>query len=106
MLRSRQEAGVKVTIVTWAPDAYGYGKSDYWMELHERMRKAGFYVQLAEEFCEHYVIVDEEIVWYGSMNFLAKEDAEDNLMRVCSKSIAAELMEMTFGGSRGVTELR
>lgn len=55
------------------------------------MRKAGFYVQLAEEFCEHYVIVDEEIVWYGSMNFLAKEDSEDNLMRVCSKSIAAEL---------------
>ena len=106
MLKSRQEAGVKVTIVTWAPDAYGYGKSDYWMELHERMRKAGFYVQLAEEFCEHYVIVDEEIVWYGSMNFLAKEDSEDNLMRVCSKSIAAELMEMTFGGSRGVTELR
>lgn len=106
MLRSRQEAGVRITIVTWAPDSYGYGKSDYWMELHERMRKAGFYVQLVEEFCEHYVIVDDEIVWYGSMNFLSKEDAEDNLMRVCSKSIAAELMEMTFGGSGEVNEVR
>ncbi len=34
---------------------------------------------------------------YGSMNLLSKEDAEDNLMRVCSKDIAEELLEMTFG---------
>ena len=39
----------------------------------------------------------EDIVWYGSVNFLAKEDIDDNLMRVCSKEIAAELLEMTFG---------
>ena len=50
-----------------------------------------------EESCEHYAVIDNEIVWYGSMNLLSKEDAEDNLMRVCSKAIAAELLEMTFG---------
>ena len=31
------------------------------------------------------------------MNFLGKEDSEDNLIRVCSKEIAAELLELTFG---------
>lgn len=31
------------------------------------------------------------------MNFLGKEDTEDNLMRVESTEIAAELLEMTFG---------
>jgi hypothetical protein len=31
------------------------------------------------------------------MNLLSKEDVEDNLMRVCSKGIAAELLELTFG---------
>jgi hypothetical protein len=36
-------------------------------------------------------------VWYGSVNLLSKEDAEDNLMRVSSRKIAAELLEMTFG---------
>lgn len=30
-------------------------------------------------------------------NFLGKEDSVDNLMRVCSKEIAAELPELTFG---------
>ena len=67
------------------------------MELMERLRKAGFEIRLVEDACEHYAVIDQEIVWYGSMNLLSKEDAEDNLMRVCSKEIAVELLEMTFG---------
>ncbi|MDY3274433.1 MAG: DEAD/DEAH box helicase family protein, partial [Agathobacter sp.] len=88
MLGKRRELGVKVTIVTWHPDAYKYGKDDVRMELMERLRKAGFEIRLVEESCEHYAVIDNEIVWYGSVNLLSKEDAEDNLMRVCSKDIA------------------
>ena len=97
ILGKRRELGVKLTIVTWHPDAYKYGKDDVRMELMERLRKAGFEIRLVEESCEHYAVIDNEIVWYGSVNLLSKEDAEDNLMRVCSKDIAAELLEMTFG---------
>jgi superfamily II DNA or RNA helicase len=96
-LQTRQEMGVKVVIVTWHPDAYKYGRDDTRMELMERLRKAGFEIRLVEETCEHFAVIDREIVWYGSMNLLSKEDAEDNLMRVCSKDIAAELLELTFG---------
>ena len=92
ILGKRRELGVKVTIVTWHPDAYKYGKDDVRMELMERLRKAGFEIRLVEESCEHYAVIDNEIVWYGSVNLLSKEDAEDNLMRVCSKDIAAELL--------------
>lgn len=78
MLGKRRELGVKVTIVTWHPDAYKYGKDDVRMELMERLRKAGFEIRLVEETCEHYAVIDNEIVWYGSVNLLSKEDAEDN----------------------------
>lgn len=98
-LKDKQETGLHIVIVTWKPDSYGYGDSGYWMELQERMRSSGFEMNLVEDYCEHYCIIDREIVWYGSMNFLAKEDAEDNLMRVCSKNIASELLELTFGRS-------
>lgn len=98
-LRERQEFGVKVTIVTWHPDVYKYGRDDVRMELMEKLRKAGFEIRLVEESCEHFAVIDKEIVWYGSMNLLSKEDVEDNLMRVCSKEIAAELLEMTFDSS-------
>ena len=104
MLGKRRELGVKVTIVTWHPDAYKYGKDDVRMELMERLRKAGFEIRLVEESCEHYAVIDNEIVWYGSVSLLSKEDAEDNLMRVCSKDIAAELLEMTFGSEAELQE--
>ncbi|MDE6387576.1 MAG: DEAD/DEAH box helicase family protein [Lachnospiraceae bacterium] len=100
LLREKQEAGIKIVIVTWKPDCYGYGDSAYWQELQEQMRKAGFEMNLVEDYCEHYCIIDHQVVWYGSMNFLGKEDAEDNLMRIADGKIANELLEMTFGNEK------
>ncbi len=100
LLRERQEVGMKIVVVTWKPDSYGYGDSAYWMELQEQMRKAGFEMNLVEDYCEHYCIIDRQVVWYGSMNFLGKEDAEDNLMRIADQKIASELLEMTFGNEK------
>ncbi len=97
LLKEKQEAGVKIIIITWKPDSYGYGDSAYWQE---QMRRAGFEMNLVEDYCEHYCIIDRQVVWYGSMNFLGKEDAEDNLMRVADGKIANELLEMTFGNER------
>lgn len=97
LLKEKQLSGLHVIIVTWKPDMYGYGDASYWLELQERMRRARFEMNLVEDYCNHYCIVDKEIVWYGSVNFLGKEDSEDNLMRICSKRIASELLELTFG---------
>ncbi len=96
LLKERQEAGVKVTIVTWHPDSYMYGREEHRIELMEELRNAGFNIELVEDNCEHYAVIDNEIVWYGSMNLLSKDDIEDNIMRVVSKRIASELFEMTF----------
>lgn len=67
------------------------------MQLHEDMRQAGFYMKTVEDSCEHFAIVDQEIVWYGNINILSKANLEDSIMRVQSKDIANELMELTFG---------
>lgn len=103
-LQEKQLAGLRILIVTWKPDMYGYGDSGYWMELHEKMRKSGFEMNLVEDYCEHYCIIDREVVWYGSINFLGKEDIEDNIMRVRSESIAAELIELTFNDDKFLGE--
>ena len=100
LLREKQEAGIKIVIVTWKPDCYGYGDSAYWREVQEQMRKAGFEMNLVEDYCEHYCIIDHQVAWYGSMNFLGKEDAEDNLMRIADGKVANELLEMTFGNEK------
>lgn len=96
-LKDKQINGVEITIVTWNPDSYGLGDAGYWMQLHEDMRQAGFYMKIVEDSCEHFAIVDQEIVWYGNINFLSKAKLEDSIMRVQSKDIANELMELMFG---------
>lgn len=45
-------------------------------------------------------MIDNGIVWYGSVNLLSKEDVEDNIMRVQSREIAAELLEIGFGDKK------
>ena len=97
LLKDKQINGVEITIVTWEPDSYGFGDASYWMQLHEDMRQAGFYMKTVEESCEHFAIIDQEIVWYGNINLLSKAKIEDSIMRVQSIDIANELMELTFG---------
>ena len=97
LLKDQMTRGVTVTVVTWEPDLYGFGDSAYWMHLHEEMRLAGFYIKQQDESCERFAVIDQEIVWYGGVNLLAKSDAEQSIMRVPGKKIAAELMELTFG---------
>ena len=99
MLKEKQILGVQVTIVTWTPELYGYGDAAYWMQLHEDMRKAGFYIKTVEESCERFAVIDQEIVWYGNINLIGKDRIDDSIMRVISKEIASELMEITFGNN-------
>ena len=58
------------------------------------MRKAGFYIKTVEESCERFAVIDQEVVWYGNINLLAKDKVDDSIMRVLSKEIASELMEL------------
>ena len=101
MLKEKQMSGVQVTIVTWAPDSYGFGDAAYWMQLHEDMRRAGFFIRTVEEYCDRFAVIDQEVVWYGNINLLAKDKVDDSIMRVRSKGIAGELMEITFGNNDG-----
>ena len=100
LLKEKQASGVKVSVVTWHPDMYTFGNSDDRYEIIEFIRNEGIYVNLMEErSCEHYAIIDSSIVWYGSVNLLGKEDLEDNIMRVESRSIAEELAELSFSSA-------
>ena len=79
---------MKVVVLTLETESY--------QKLIEELEGSGVYVKLLSKMHEHYAIIDNEIVWYGSMNLLSRGSEEDNLMRVVSREIAQELMEMEF----------
>ena len=96
LLKPRQEAGVDVTVITTEPENIAYGSADFCQGLIEQIRNAGIKVILKDEVAEHFAIMDEELVWHGGMNLLGREDAWDNLMRIKSAQVAAELLEIAF----------
>ena len=80
-------------LVSWT----GTGKTDK-IKMREDILAAieDHRLKFVEDTCEHFVIIDKEIVWYGNINLLAKEKIEDSMMRVKDAEIANELMEITF----------
>lgn len=97
LIRERQESGVSITVITLKPESYPESRVEKTRQLIEQLIEVGIKVRQEPIMHEHYAIIDEEIVWYGSMNLLTGEKEDDNLMRVVSKEIAQELMEITFG---------
>ena len=96
LLRPRQEAGVRVTVITQDPECVIVGDSSDVQEMILDMKKAGITVALMKEDNEHYAVIDKKLVWHGGMNLLGKEDVWDNLIRVESEKAAAELLEMSY----------
>lgn len=97
LLKQRQEDGVRLTVITLNPEGYPEEKIEDTKRLVEILKNCGANIKLQEHMHEHFTIIDEEIVWYGSMNFLSRAKADDNLMRVKSKDVAQELLEISFG---------
>ena len=53
-----------------------------------------------EEVLEHFAVIDDEIVWHGGVNLLGSDDIWDNLIRIKSPIVAAELLELSLGDDR------
>ena len=95
LVKSRQEAGVTVTVITDVPENNVFGNAEYLHALTRRMQAAGIRVLWAEEPAERFAVMDRVLVWHGGVNLLGKEDVwGDGLIRVRDEKAAAELMEM------------
>lgn len=87
-----QENGVQIRVLTLSPERYPASRTEITRKLVRELEQTGIRVLLQGVLHEHYALIDHEIVWYGSMNFLSAEKEDDNLMRVVSEEIAEELM--------------
>lgn len=87
-----QERGIRIAVMTLSPSSYPDDAAEHQKELIEVLASAGIAVRCAERCREHFAVIDNSIVWYGSMNLLSREKEEDSMMRVENASIAQELL--------------
>ena len=98
-LGERHDSGVKITLLTLPADGYPKERIGKTKELLAKLTELGATVMEKPGIHEHFAVIDKEIIWYGSVNLLSNAKKEDNLMRVKSKEIAQELLEIGFIGS-------
>lgn len=96
LMKPRQEAGVRVTVFTLEPVHVPFESPDFHKEMIEALQENGIRVITKTELPEHFAVMDDTLVWHGGMNLLGKEDIWDNLMRIKSASVAAELMGLAL----------
>jgi len=95
-VKAAQERGVKITLVTWHPDAYIHGNDEHRLKLLEKLYEHGINIVLTHGTCSKCAVIDNETVWYGNISLLSKAGEEDNIMRLKSREIAEELLAAIF----------
>lgn len=83
--------GVKITVIT-RPEA-DYKETDRLSvrEMADRIRNCGINLFFKTNIHQKFAVIDQRIVWYGSINLLSFGSSEESIMRLDSLNIANEL---------------
>ena len=95
LVENRQTIGVTVTIITLPAENYPQARIEPTKALQGMLTAAGIYVVSQPNLHTHFAVIDQEIVWYGSTNLLSRDKEDNDLMRICSRDVALELLDGT-----------
>ena len=86
--------GAAVVILTRPADSYKLTDQPSIIDLMKEMSKAGVKLIIKPNIHQKFAVIDRNVVWYGSINFLSYGSAEESIMRFENKDIAGELLEV------------
>ena len=85
--------GITITVVTRPPSEYKGKEQETIKRNIEDLTEYGVKVITRTSFHQKFTIVDGQIVWYGSINFLSFGITEESVMRFTNHDIAGQLMD-------------
>lgn len=87
-------AAAKLTIITRPPED---NKNSIVRQRAEEcigmLKDSGFKIYTRASIHQKFTIIDQRLIWYGSINFLRFDTSEESAIRLESVNIAAELIE-------------
>lgn len=93
VLSQAVQNGAKVTVITRPPDDFKEAEQKSVKENTVLLQNYGVRVIYKSDFHQKFTVVDNQIVWYGSVNFLSFGTNEESIMRFVSFDIAGELTD-------------
>ena len=85
---------VSVVVVTRPTDTYKEKDRPVLEDTLASMRDAGVRLLFKANIHQKFAVIDQKIVWYGSINFLSYGSAQESLMRLVSPNIAQKLLKV------------
>ncbi|MDR1727062.1 MAG: DEAD/DEAH box helicase family protein, partial [Acidobacteriota bacterium] len=87
-LKTPVNKGIAVTVITRPPEAY---KDNQTISDCITLLQPAVKVVLKPRIHQKFVIIDNRLVWYGSVNLLSFGSSEETMMRLDSRELSAEL---------------
>ena len=84
---------VKVIVTTRPVEEYKEKDNFTLKRLHDTLENLGIQLLIKPNIHQKFAVIDQRIVWYGSINLLSFGDAEESIMRLESSNIANELLK-------------
>ncbi len=82
----------RVAVVTKSPDNYAEKDRAKIKECIELLSRNGITVQTKDRIHQKYAVIDQRLIWYGSINLLSYGSSEESIMRIENVDIALELL--------------
>lgn len=92
LLSLAQLNGVRTTIITHPVDSYKPADQPGIIALTKTISDYNIHIIVKSNVHQKFAVVDQSIVWYGSINLLSYRAAEENIMRLENMEIAEELL--------------
>jgi hypothetical protein len=94
LLEAAVKNGVRTIIVTRPPEDFKEKDGAALRETLKTLGSSGVRVAFRSKIHQKFAVIDQKIVWYGSINLLSYGDSEESLMRLESPNIANELIKV------------
>jgi phosphatidylserine/phosphatidylglycerophosphate/cardiolipin synthase-like enzyme len=88
--------GIRVVVITRPPEDYRETDQAALQGTLALLQDAGIHMIFRPNIHQKFAVVDQRIIWYGSIKLLSFGSAEESIMRLESPAIASELMKTVF----------
>ena len=92
-LETAVNKNIEVKIITRPVEDYNGNNKLIIHRTLESVKNSGINVVYKSNIHQKYAIIDERIIWYGSINHLSFGNAEESIMPIESTNIAFELIQ-------------
>ena len=92
-LKTAISNNVRVAVITRPQEEFKPADQNALRETLDLLKKNEIRVVFKSNIHPKFAIMDQKVIWYGSINYLSYGNAEESVMRIESAHIANALLE-------------